>query len=268
MNTIEQITERIRQSKPLDFGTIFSDAIELFKKTWIQGFLLQIFSAIIMLPLIIAVYIPFIGVMIAQAESGEINSDAFDAVFAGLSVIFFIFLVVGVLVLGTLTMALQAGFYKIMKKLDYDEEIQTSDFFFFVKGKYLGKLFSLMLVAMLISSAIGLVVALLLIPTFFMSLVIYLYIMVPMSLIILFFAFNPELSVGNIIKGCFILGNKKWLLLFGLMIVSSILSQIVGFLLCGVGLMFTTAFVYHPTYLVYKNVIGFEKEKPDNHIVE
>ena len=268
MNTIEQISEKIRQAKTLDFGTILSDAIDLFKKTWIQGFLLQLFSAIIMLPLIIAIYVPLIGVMIAQAESGEINPDAYDAVFAGFSILFIIFLIVGFLVLGTLTTALQAGFYRIMKKLDYDEDVQTSDFFYFVKGKYLWKLFTLLLVVMLISIGVGIIMALLLIPTFFMSMLLTLYIMVPLSLVNVFYAYNPELEVGDIIKGSFKLGNKKWFLIFGLILVSSILSQIIGILLCGIGLMFTAAFVYHPIYLVYKNVIGFDDEVPINHIVE
>ena len=41
---------------------------------------------------------------------------------------------------------------------------------------------------------------------------------------------------------------------------ASLLSQIVGVLLCGIGALFTAAFVYHPTYLIYKEVIGFEND--------
>ena len=84
----------------------------------------------------------------------------------------------------------------------------------------------------------------------------------------MFFAFNPEFSVGEIVKGSFAIGNKKWLLVFGLLIVSSLLAQIVGMILCGIGVFFTAAFVYHPIYLVYKNVVGFEDDNAVNHIVE
>ena len=38
MNTTSSLQEKIRNAKALDFGTIFSASIELFKKTWIQGF--------------------------------------------------------------------------------------------------------------------------------------------------------------------------------------------------------------------------------------
>ncbi|WP_104734634.1 hypothetical protein [Hanstruepera ponticola] len=257
MNTIERILEKIQNAKALDFGNIFNDSIELFKKTWMQGFLLQLFSMIIMLPLILIIYVPLIGVMIAQAESGDINPDAYDAVFAGFSVLFIILIIVGALVLSTVTIALQAGFFRIMKRLDHDEEVLTSDFFHFIKGKYLGKLFVLMLASVVISSIATLLC--------FLPLI---YVMVPMSFFTMFFAFNPELSVSDIIKGSFALGNKKWLLVFGLLIVSSLLAQIIGMILCGIGVLFTAAFVYHPTYLVYKNVVGFNSDSPINHIVE
>jgi hypothetical protein len=77
------------------------------------------------------------------------------------------------------------------------------------------------------------------------------------------FAFNPELSVGDIVSASFKLGHKKWLLSFGLLIVSGILAEIVGLLMCGIGVLFTAAFVYHPTYFIYKNVIGFENDSEE-----
>jgi len=55
------------------------------------------------------------------------------------------------------------------------------------------------------------------------------------------------------------LGNKKWLIAFGLIIVSSVLAEVVGFLLCFVGLLFTATFVYHPLYIIYKEIIGFKE---------
>lgn len=254
---INTILERIQIAPSLDFGEILSDAIELFKKTWIQGFLLQLFSLIIMLPLIIIIYVPLLGVLIAQAESGNADPHAINAVFAGFSILFIILIIVGALVLSTVIIALQAGFFRIMKNLDHNEEVLTSDFFHYIKGKYLSKLFILMLASVLISSIATLLC--------FFPLI---YVMVPLSMFTMFFAFNPEFTVSEIIKGSFVLGNKKWLLLFGLLIVSSLLAQIVGLLLCGIGVFFTAAFVYHPIYLVYKNVVGFKKDDTINHIVE
>jgi len=252
-----EIQKKIQNAKSLDFGDVFSNSIELFKKVWLQGFLLQLFTIIVMLPLIITIYVPFIIALIAQAESGNVDSGTYEAVFAGFSLLAISLFIVGMLVLGTVSIALNAAFLRIVKRLDYNEEVRTSDFFYFINGKYLGKLLVLMLATFLIS-----IIATLL------CFVPIIYVVVPMSFFTLFFAFNPDFSVENIIKGSFALGNKKWLLVFGLIIVSSILAQIVGMLLCGIGLFFTSTFIYLPTYLVYKEVVGFDNDATINHIVD
>ncbi len=253
MNTITSLLEKIDRAKALDFGTIFSESIELFKKTWLQGFLLQLFTMIVMLPLIIVLYVPLIGVIIAQQESGYNDNEVFSNFLAGMSIVYVLFVIVGVFVLGSISVALNAAFFRIMKKLDYNEPVETSDFFYFIKGKYLSKIFMLMLASFGIAV---LATALCYLPLF--------YVMIPLTYFSIIYAFNSELSVGEIVKASFKLGTKKWLLSFGLMFVASILSQMVGLLLCGVGLLFTATFVYHPFYLVYKKVVGFD----ETHIID
>jgi len=251
MSKITVILEKINQAKPLDFGTIFGDSIELFKKTWLQGFLLQIFTIIIMMPLIIVIYVPLIGIMLAQSEKGYPDPNPFANFFAGMSIFYILFIIVAVFALSTISFVLNAGFFRIMKKLDFNEEVTSSDFFYFFKSHYFNKTFMLMLATIGIA-----IVAVLLcyVPIF--------YALVPLSFINMIFAFNPDLSTSDIVKASFKLGNKKWLLAFGLIIISSLLAQIVGMIMCFVGVLFTAAFVYHPTYLIYKEVIGFEEENP------
>src|SRR5690606_24735057 len=86
------------------------------------------------------------------------------------------------------------------------------------------------------------------------------YVIVPLTLITPIFAFNSNFSPSEVIKASFSLGNKKWLIVFGLMFVSGILAELVGLLLCGVGLLFTISFIYLPTYHIYKETIGFDDE--------
>ncbi|WP_341215239.1 hypothetical protein [uncultured Wocania sp.] len=248
MNTITNLLEKIERAKELDFGTIFSESIELFKKTWLQGFLLQLFTIIVMLPLIIVLYVPMIGMIIAQQESGYADPEAFNGFFAGMSIIYILFVVVGVFVLGAISVALNAGFFKMMKKLDYNEQVATSDFFYFIKGKYLSKTFMIMLVTILIA-----------IPSALLCYIPLIYVMVPMFYFGMIFAFNPEFSVGEIVKASFKLGNKKWLLSFGLFVVSYICVAVLTMLTCGLGGLFLQTFLYHPAYLIYKKVIGFNE---------
>lgn len=256
MTTMNSILEKIANAPSLDFGTIFSDSFDLFKKTWVQGFLLQIFTFIMVLPFIFLLYAPLIGIYISAASSGSQDPEAFKAYFAGLGIAYLSLFFIGVLILIVISMALQAGFFRIMKQLDFNEPVQTSDFFYYLKGKYFGKMIILMLASIFIGSVAVLLCVLPII-----------YAMVPLSFFTLVFAFNPELSAGEIITASFKLGNKKWLLVFGLIFIASLLAQIVGTLLCGIGILVTAPFVYHPVYLVYKNVIGFDDEQPKSHIV-
>ena len=172
MNIINPLQEKINNSKALDFGTIFSASIELFKKTWLQGFLLQLFTVIIMLPLIIVLYIPMIMMIIGQSQSDNYGSDSFSTFFAGMSILYILFVIVGIIVLGAVSVALNAAFFRIMRALDEGKTVKASDFFYFLNKKHLSKIFMLMLVIILISSIVGFVVIILLIPTLFLSLLI------------------------------------------------------------------------------------------------
>ena len=249
MNAIETLLNKIERAKDLDFGIVFNESIELFKKTWLQGFLMVLFTILVMLPIVIVFYIPLIGVMVAQQESGYTDTEAFENFMGGMSVLYVLFVVFGALVLGSVTVAINAGFFRIMKMIDNDEQVITSDYFYFVKKEYLGKTFMLML------ASIGIAV-----PSVLLCYIPLIYTFVPLSFFAVFFTFNPELTVGEIVKVSFKLGHKKWLLSFGLIIVSSLLASMVGYLLCGIGLLFTSAFSYHPIYLIYKKVIGFDSD--------
>ena len=246
MNTITNLIEKINNAKQLDFGTIFSESIELFKKTWVQGFLLQLFSMLVMMPIIIMVYIPLIGLAIAQENGGGSGEEALENFLGGLSVLYIVFVVVAVLVLGSVSIALHASFFRIMKRMDYNEVVGTSDFFYFVKGKYLSKAFTIMLISIAI-----------ILPSALLCYIPLLYTMVPVSYFMVFFAFNSELTTGEIVKASFKLGTKKWGISLGLFIVSYMGVMVVSMITCGLGSLFLQTFLFHPMYLIYKNIIGF-----------
>ena len=251
---LSSISDKINRAPDLDFGDIFNRSIELFKKTWVQGLLLQLFTVIVMLPLIIVFYIPFVMAMIAQAESGYRDYGVYDSFFAGMSIVSVLFFFVGMLVLGAVSVALNAGFYRIMKRIDHDQEVTTSDFFYFLKGKYLSKCFMLMLISILIA-----------IPSALLCYIPLLYVMVPMTYFTAIFAFNSELGVGDVVSSSFKLGNKKWLISFGLMIVAGLCVSLISALTCGLGSLFLAAFAYHPIYIIYKDVVGFDNGNEDTY---
>ncbi len=249
MNNLNYLNKRINRPTTLDFGDIFSRSIDLFKKTWVQGLIHQIFLMVLMLPFIIAIYVPFILLMVAGVENGTPSTDVYQTFLAGFTLTYILFFIVAIILLSVISVALNAALFRIIKMIDHNEEVKTNDFFYFFKGKYFGKILGLILVSMLIA-----------IPATLLCYLPIFYVMVPLSFFAIIFAFNSELSVGQIVSASFKLGNKKWLISFGLMIVSSFLASIVGMILCGIGIFFTAAFVYHPIYFIYKDVIGFEEE--------
>ncbi|MCF8715423.1 hypothetical protein JM658_11345 [Joostella atrarenae] len=239
------ILSKIEQNKPLDFGNIFGESIELFKKTWGQGVLLLLFSFILIIPAVLLLYVPFVGGFVAGAYDPEASSEVSP-------VIMFLFVLLFLpvmMIIQTISLGLMAGFYKVVKSKDSDIELENNGLLFFFKKEYLGKLFKLSFFSIVITILAALL-------CFFPLL----YVSVPLAFIPLIFAFNSELSAKEILRLSFKLGNSKWLLSFGLMLVAGILAEMVGMLLCGIGILFTMSFVYLPAYFIYKKVVGFDDE--------
>ena len=246
--SLSDLQSRIQNAKALDFGTIFNQSIELFKKVWVQGLLLQLLVLVIMIPFLLIFYLPIFAVIIEQSQSGYVDPDAMNEVFYGRGPAYILLFYLVIFVLSSVSAVLYAGFYRIVNKIDYNREFQFSDFFYFFKGNYFVKAFFLMILASIISFVAALLCVL---PVF--------YVMVPIMFFIPIFAFNPELSISDIITLGFNLGNKKWGITFGLLIVTWIILVVLTMITCGLGSIFLSSFVYLPIYMIYKEIIGFEE---------
>lgn len=240
--TYNQLIERIEGAVVPDLGDVLSGAFELFKKSWLQGFLYVVLSFILVTPAMLLVYTPFLGAAITDAQ----GVDPFESMgdMAWIPIVPFVFLFLGVIILAqAVIMALQAGLYRSFEVAERGQEVKAGMLFIFLKGKYLWKAFVLSLLSVLIALVATLMCVL---PV--------IYITVPVYFITVIFAFHPDFSAGQIVRVAFKLGNKTWFVSFVLIIISSILAQTIGFLACGVGLLFTSAFIYMPLYLIYKGV--------------
>jgi hypothetical protein len=244
---INTILQKIQKNPPLDFGTIFSNSIDLFKKTWLQGFLFFVLTAVVLAPLLLIIYIPLIRIIIYR-DSGPYNFERFfDLPFPTILSFSGLFLLI-ILLVNVVAFVMIAGFYKIIKDIDEGKEARIGDIFSFFKGPQLVKAF---LVTLMTFGITLLAFILCYLPIF--------YVMVPLSFTSIMFAYNPELSATEIIKASFSLGTKKWLIGFGLLFVSGLLAELTGLLLCFVGIFFTMSFIYLPFYFMYKQVVGFDE---------
>jgi len=241
-----EIQQKIQNAKELDFGQILNNSIELFKKVWLQGFLMLLIMIGVMIPFIFIVYIPLIIFGIADAS----DPGGYD----GLAPIALLFVLVAYLLfifaMMVITFGLKAGLYRIMRQKDLGI-IGGDDYFYFLRKPHLSKTIKLAL-------AFNGIAAIATLLCFFPLI----YVMVPLNLLVVMYAFNPEISGSNLIKASFDLGNKKWFITFGLTFVAGFLAQF-GIILCGIGVFFTASFAAIPVYFIYKEIIGFDDNDND-----
>ena len=250
------VFQKIEQSAKPDFGQILSRSFDLFKEVWVQGLLHALISLVIVIPFVILIYLPFIPLMLHDIGGNNYDAPGYSSgfePFVGLSILaiigYVLLAVLLLLVIQVVVFAVNAHFYKVMKKTDLGTAEDTGGYFYFLKG-------NLMKIFLLNLASFGIAV----LATLLCYLPIF-YVMVPLQLVTVMFAFNPEMSVSEIIKACFKLGNKYWLIIFGLIIISSIIAQL-GLILCLVGLLVTAYFVHLPMYYLYKDTIGFDSSPP------
>jgi hypothetical protein len=238
---LETIIERIKSNADLSFGDIFSKSFDLFKKVWLQGFIILLLTFVVILPFYIILYIPMIAAGITDPEVIQ-NNDLPPMVAIAMGILSPVF-AIGI---STFALALNAAFLKICRQKDIGEEVSDDYFYFFKEGR-LGKVFILALYTVglailgLLACGVGLI-----------------YVIVPLSLIPAFLAFSNELSPLEMVKASFALGNKNWLVIFGLVLITGIVAEL-GFLLCCVGVLFTAMLSKVPTYYMYKDGVGFNE---------
>ena len=240
--TFAELQLRIQKANDLDFGDIFNKSIELFKKVWVQGLVMMLITIALMIPFYLIMYLPLIAMGLIEGDMDSYSQDP-NLIFM---IPFILFMVVFSFFAIVIVFGLKASFYRICKLKDLDEA-GTDGYFYYLKRPHLGKVIKLSLITLGISLLATLLCVLPII-----------YVAVPIAIMNVVFAFNPELSAKNIVKASFDLGNKKWLITFGLMFIAGLLAEIVGFVMCFVGLFVTASFVFLPVYFIYKESVGFE----------
>ncbi|MHA7941963.1 hypothetical protein ACJOV8_002705 [Formosa sp. 3Alg 14/1] len=248
---LSEFEQKVNRAKTLDFGALFSEAIELFKKVWVQGLITILISIVAILPLYCIVYIPLLMLGVEPELIGQ-NEDVYVSFLIFIGLFFIVFGIVA----SAVSIALMSAFYRICKQKDLGVSLKD-DYFYYFKKAYFMKLIKLAIVSLAISVLASLL--------FLFPLI---YVIVPISFFTVVFAFNPEARVTDIVKASFKLGHKKWLITFGLMLVCGFLAEIVGMLLCFVGLFATLSFAYLPLYIIYKEVIGFENSEEESVFIE
>ncbi len=195
-----------------------------------------------MLPFYLMIYIPMVIMGIADPEI--MQQEEPPAIFVLVMILIMPIVIMAAMVI---SIALMAAFYRICRQKDLGKD-SVDDYFYYFKNGNLKKVLPLALISLGLSILGALACGIGMI-----------YVIVPVSLIPAFLAFNTELSPMEMVKACFKLGNKNWLVIFGLILIMGLLAQL-GILLCFVGLLFTAMLAKIPVYYIYKDGVGFSNE--------
>ncbi|MCL9804666.1 hypothetical protein NAT51_03980 [Flavobacterium amniphilum] len=242
MEEFYDLEQKIATNPRLDFGTVFNESLELFKKIWGKGALFMLFYLLgsFLLMMLLGMPLSLLGVAIDDVNA---TGSGFTTL-AGLGAILFMLLFFVVII--TFVTGLMAGFFHGCKKADEGGEFRTSDYFTFFEGRYLKR-----------TVGVGLAtfgVALLSAILCYLPLI---YTSIPLSYFVVIYAFNPHLSTTEIVKLAFKLGTNKWGITFASTFVVLLLAYLGAIITCGIGFIFTFSFMLIPRYYIYKGVVGF-----------
>lgn len=243
--------QKIENSKSVDFGNILSKSFELYKKVFNIGLMHTLVSLVVVIPFILIVYIPILPIYIDMLSGGYDPYYYGNDPFMDYSILWWVGYVIVVLLLSFLlqlvTISIYGHFLLALRNADTGSSHEIGGYFDLLKDHF-GKILLLSLATMGIAI---LATLLCYFPIF--------YVMVPLQLILPIFVFNQKMSVSDIVKAAFKLGNKYWLILFGLIIVGGILSSL-GAIACYIGLIATAFFTYIVIYYFYKDSVGFDDD--------
>ncbi|HLV38286.1 hypothetical protein [Xanthomarina sp.] len=239
--TFLEIETRIKNAPPLDFGNLINDVIELFKNIWLKGFIS------VLLILVFALGIIFVFSLIGLAPQNLTFQETFEL--ENFYNSYFLNVLYGIpqtILVSTVTLAVLAAFYRICRQFVLGETVEANYFYFF-KKEYFSKVFMLGMIYTAIAAVAQL-----------MFILPYLYVYIPLSFFAVVLANNPDMGELAIVKLSFKLGNKKWFITFITMLVAGIIGML-GIIACGIGVVLTISIAYLPSFLVYKEVVGWDE---------
>jgi hypothetical protein len=257
-NIQQRIETTLQQGYKYDFDTFFKNGWELWKKTT-----LMMLGAILILaiPMVIIYMIamPFLfGITSIEQFMDIAKSD--PKYFQNLqkSPMYLLKQMGVTLIFTTLFAPIHGGCMQLCRDADKGADMKFGTIFSFYKGKYYGRLLLTTLAVSVLTNLlnIGLGFIPIIGPLINLGcvLMIYSYCAFVQPLIIF-----GDASIGEGFSYSFKLAGKKLGGILGLILLFGLLFA-VGFCVCGVGALFTFAFLPVCNYLLYKYAVGFPED--------
>ncbi len=245
-----KIFQKIEQSSKPNFSDVISKSFDMFKLVFKEGLIHSLISLAIAIPFLLIIYIPVLPAyidMIQHAGEYGYQPTFFKDMSPVLIVVWVLFVFVFSFLLQVVNVSVLGHFLKLVKNKDLGTN-DTIGGYFSIAKEHFGKILLLSLATM------GIAILATMLCYFPI-----IYAMVPLTIITPIFVFNPEMSVGDLVKASFKLGNKYWGVLFGIIFIASLIATL-GMIACYIGFVATMAYNYVAYYYIYKDTIGFDEE--------
>ncbi|WP_281225832.1 hypothetical protein [Flavobacterium aquiphilum] len=247
--TLQRLKDIEKNGYQLDFGNVFNDAFENYKKIALYAGLVLIIFGILFTAIIAGFVIAAVG---SSLISGGLNPEKLKVEnFTESQMLIFN---ISAIVISCIMSPFQASFLKMALYGERDNEFRISDLFSYYKLPYLTKIVG----STLTISVIGLVQATLFsnihfellggIITYFISFITILT--VPLIIF-------GELDTFNAIKYSILIIFKQPIVILGLIIIAFI-GSFVGIMGCCIGIFFTLPFIYSMNYVIYSSIVGID----------
>ena len=249
--TQDRIGEMKKNGYTLDFGNVFNNAFENYKKIALYGglmiFVIFVLLSIFAFGVLIAIFggaavVDFLKPENLKPEEFSLNTLL---IFSGISVL-----------ISCLISPLTAALIKMAYCAERDEEFHISTMFEYYKAPYFKEIFIATFVISIISSIISTIINYTQIPVigFVVTVIIELFTILMIPLIIF-----GKLKAIEALEASILIVSKQPLILLGLIVVGSI-GTLVGLIGCCIGIVFTLPFLNSLYYAIYSEIIGFETE--------
>lgn len=248
-STQDRIEEIKTNGYRLDFGTVFENAFENYKKIALYAGLMLLVFSILFGTLIIGILVSIFGIETTTnaVENGNLRPELFTGNFL-------LIYTASVILITCIMSPFQAGFLKMADCGEKDEEFHVSTIFEYYKMPYFSSIFVSTLIIAVLSSTLSLL--------FQSAGIHFVGGLTSITISLLTFFTVPLIVFGKMnaveaITSSITIVLKQPLLIFALVIVSWIAS-IVGLIGLCIGIFFTIPFAYSMSYTLYFSIISNE----------
>ena len=258
MQTTKQTLENIKANGyDIDFGSVFNNAFENYKKIALNAGLAFLLFIILMAIVVVGLVIAFFGIGTSSDVVSQFNIANFS--WAGILIYS-----ISMILFAALTSPFSAGLLKMARNASKNEDVSVGNAFEYYSSSYFKEIFfaTILLSTFTTIFTVGL------------ELVDYKILGLVLSMIVSFMTFITiplivfgELKAMDAIKGSIVIVSKQFFILLGLLIVAFLFCMLGIFGFC-IGIIFTLPFLNSMTYSIYASIVNDddnEETEEENH---